>query len=79
MKDSQLSVNVASRLWNSFEVEHAPVEAYGPRLVVLEIRSRVLERGVDIPAVEGIDCGADDLDVLLRHGPRSISLWPWPS
>jgi hypothetical protein len=55
------------------EVEHAPVHADGPRLVVLELRSRGLERTVDIPAVVGVDCGANDRDVLLRHRPPSIS------
>jgi hypothetical protein len=38
-----------------------------PRKVHLSARSGVLEPGVPILAVEGVDYGLDDLHVLLRH------------
>src|SRR4029450_12578345 len=48
---------------------NAAVRTDCPRQVLLEARSRVLERGVPVPAVDGVDVGLDDLHVLLRHRP----------
>ena len=49
------------------------VEANRPRHIALEVRREVLERGIDVASVEGRVALADDLDVLLRHRPRSIA------
>ncbi len=43
------------------------------RVVELEIWSGVLERGIPVASAPGIDCGADDLNVLPRLRLRSIS------
>src|SRR5690242_21923401 len=57
---------------NLIKSEDAAPRTECPREVLLEARSRVLERGVPVPAVDGVDCSLDDLHVLLRHRPLSI-------
>ena len=37
------------------------------------------EEGIEVASIEGVEGGPGKLHVLLRHRPRSISLWPWPS
>ena len=55
-----------------FIARYPGVWPHGSRAVPLEVGSGVLEYGVPLAPVDRSNNGTHDLDVLLRHRPRSI-------
>ena len=53
-----------------------PFERHQKRRVPLDLGVEYLDQGLDVSAVTRLEAAPHDLHVLLRHRPRSISLWP---